>query len=358
MKTEFTKADFKNQEIIIGLDVHMKTWHLTILVGMVLESKSFVPDPEKLAEYLHKNYPNGSYIAAYEAGCFGFWIKEELEKRGIRTMIINPADIPTTDKDKRTKTDKSDSRKIALAIRSGLIREIYAPEKEMQEMRTLSRRRYDCAKKITRIKNQIKALLKFYGTECIGDCYTTGINWTKRYIDWLSAIEFQTNDGKAAMESCLRELSFYNEEQIILLKKLKEAITKSNIDIYYNILRGVPGIGAITAITFLTEIGDIHRFSSKDKFISYLGLSPTEHSSGDSRKIGHMTKRCNTILRQMLIESSWVAIKKDPALMNYYNATYIKIGKAKAIIKVAKKLAARIRYLLINKGEYIKGVAA
>jgi len=358
MERNLTKTDFSNKEIIVGLDVHQKNWQASIIVEEVMTRKAFIPDSKKFADYLKKNYPCGNYIVGYEAGCFGFWIKEQLEQEGIKTIVINPADIPTSDKDKKNKTDNIDSKKIALSIKGGMVKAIYAPSRESQEYRSLVRRRYDLRKKSTRAKNQIKGLLKYNGIKYPEEYEITTTHWSKKFLDWLSLLEFRTQYDNYLMTSLIRELTFIKEEIKIILKHLKELSKEEQFKEKVKILKGIPGIGFISAMTLLSEIIDIKRFNKRDEFLNYLGLSPSEHSSGEVRKIGHLTKRCNHTLRAILIESSWIAIRKDPALMLYYNDSYKKMGKAKAIIKVAKKLAARLRYLLINNAEYITGVAA
>jgi len=358
MKSKLIKIDFTNKKIIVGLDVHSKTWYATIIIEEVLTTKTFVADPKKLAEYLKTNYPLGDYIVGYEAGCFGFWIKEELEALGITVIVINPADIPTTDKDKKSKTDKIDSKKLALGIKSGLVKGIYAPDRQSQEYRGLSRRRQDITKKLTRVKNQIKATLKYYGIGYPDEYEDKQKHWSNNFIKWLATLKFKTSYGTEKMESYLRELLFLRTEKLNILRQLRKLSTEEKFKKECKILRSIPGIGIVSAIIFMTEIVEIGRFKSRDEFLSYIGLSPNEHSSGEKRKIGHMTKRCNHSLRTIFIESAWIAIRKDPALTNYYNETYKKTGKSKAIIKVAKKLAARARYILINNTEYVIGVAA
>jgi transposase len=359
MKSKLVKVDLTNKKIFVGLDVHKSTWHATIIYEEVMDTKSFIADSRKFSEYLKKNYPGATFKVGYEAGCFGYWIKEQLEAEGIETIVINAADIPTTDKDKRNKTDKVDSRKIAMAIKHGYIEGIYTPDRKAQEDRSLIRRREDLSRKSTRIKNQIKAILKFYGIVYPEEYEETSKHWSKKFIEWLHSIEFRTKEGKFMMEGLIKELLFIRTEILLTTRQIRELSKSEHYKEQYQILKKIPGIGLMSAMTILTEVVDIFRFKNKDEFISYLGLSPTEHSSGMSRKMGHMSKRCNYRLRTIYIESSWVAIRKDPALMLYYNESYKKIGnKPKAIIKVAKKLAVRTRYLLMSKNEYMIGIVA
>ena len=118
----------------------------------------------------------------------------------------------------------------------------------------------------------------------------------------------------------------------------------------------IPGIGLITGMTFLTEIEDISRFKNLDKLCSYIGLVPMTNSSGEHDSIGPITKRQNKILRSMLIESSWIAIRNDPALMLAYQELTKRMKPSKAIIRIAKKMINRIRYVLKNQTLYVKAV--
>jgi transposase len=358
MNRKLEKVDFTNKEIFLGLDVHNRSWRTTIHFGDTMTTKNFTADPEKLSSYLNKNYPGAIFKATYEAGCFGFWIKEELDRLGIETIVINPADIPTTDKEKRNKNDKSDSRKIAMALKSGLLKGIYAPDRESLEKRDILRLRSDLSKKSTRCKNQIKAILKRYGIRYPEEYEQRGSHWSRNFIKWLNSIKFFTVQGKQVMDSRLREFEFIRQEILTVTRQIRYLSREDTYAKKCSILVGIPGIGLIGAMTLLTEIVDINRFKSRDEFCSYLGLTPNEQSSGDKRRIGHMTKRCNHRLRTILVEGAWTAVRKDPALMLYFEKLKKKIVSNKAIIKVAKKLGARIRYLLINETEYVKGVVA
>lgn len=358
MKTNLRKIDFQNQVLFTGLDVHQKTWHATLLIGEVQKSQSFERNPEKFAEYLKKNYPGATYKLAYEAGCFGFWIKERMEPLGIETIVVNPADIPTTDKDNRQKTDKNDSKKIAWALRSGLLNGIYVPDKEAQEERDLLRRRSDLIKKSTRIKNQIKAKLKFYGIEYPERFEKSGTHWSKCFLQWLASIKFESSSMKFVMNSLLREIKFIREEILIVTKQLRSLLKSEKHAEDTRILKSIPGIGEIATATILLEIMDIKRFKTSNEFLSFVGLAPTEHSSGIKRQIGHLNRRCNASLRTVFIEAAWIAIRNDPALTLYFNNCLKRGTKTYAIVKVAKKLANRTRYVWLNQCEYSKGVAA
>jgi transposase len=349
-------VDFAGTNIYIGIDVHKKSWHVTILYGDVSKRNTFEPSAEILKKHLEKHYPNGRYNAVYEAGYFGFNTYYELTKLGIETIVVNPADIPRTDKEKRNKTDKSDSYKLALALRSGFLKGIYIPSIEAQELRSLTRRREELVQDQTRSKNRIKSLLSQYNIKYPEQFTKLGSHWSKRFINWLKEIKFKTTAGNQAIQSQIQMLEIIRTELLevtrIIRKELKDLKLKNN----YEKLIKIPGIGQTGAAVLQTEIMEIERFTSRDKFISYIGLSPNEQSSGESRKIGHLTRRCNKRIRTILIEASWLAIKYDPALGQYYNERIVTIGKQKTIIKVARKLANRIRHILLTEETYEIGI--
>jgi len=112
MQNKVKTISFQGQNIYVGIDVHLKSWKVTIMLDHSFY-KTFSQDPEPsiLSDYLHRNFPGGNYCSAYEAGFCGFSVHRELEKYGIKNIVVNPADIPTTDKERKQKEDKRDSHK-------------------------------------------------------------------------------------------------------------------------------------------------------------------------------------------------------------------------------------------------------
>jgi len=125
-----------------------------------------------------------------------------------------------------------------------------------------------------------------------------------------------------------------------------------------DLLISVPGIGKLTSMILLTELGDITRFKKLDHLCSYIGLIPNVYASGEKERIGGLTNRGNRQLRSNLIESAWVAVRNDPALTQCYHKLCSRMNGNKAIIRIARKLVNRIRYVLINQQEYVMAVAS
>jgi len=126
MQMQFKELDFTGQNIYAGIDVHKKNWQVSVF-SEELFHKTFnqPPKPEVLHGYLTKHFPNGTYYSVYEAGFCGFWIHDKLQSLGINNIVVNPADIPSTDKEKKRKTDKVDSNKLARQLRNGDLEAIY-----------------------------------------------------------------------------------------------------------------------------------------------------------------------------------------------------------------------------------------
>ena len=138
MQPKCSEVDFRGQDIYVGIDVGKRSWKVCIVTEYV-EHRVFTqpPTPAMLANYLHRTFPGARYHSAYEAGFSGFWAHEELQALGIDSRVVNPADVPTTQKEKSFKTDRIDARKLARSLRSGELRPIYVPPKEAQTYRSL-----------------------------------------------------------------------------------------------------------------------------------------------------------------------------------------------------------------------------
>lgn len=356
MEKSHSKAlDFSNRDIYVGIDNHQKNWRVNILVGEI-NHKTFTlnPEPKILLNYLRKNFPKGNYYSAYEAGYSGFWAHELLEELGIKSMVVNPADVPTMDKERRTKNDKVDCRKIARSLRNGELKGIYIPSREVQEDRTLLRLHIQLTKEQTRIKNQIKAILGFYGIEIPEEKVKS--HWSREFVRWLETIKFATESGKLALSIQIERLLSLRTRISELVKQIRLLSKTDRYKKEIELLTSISGVGLLTAMHFIVEIVEINRFKSLDELASYIGLSPGEHSTGEKTSIGKMTKRGKGHLRYLLIEASWVAVRKDPALMMAYTEYKKRMIAQKAIIKVARKLLNRIRFVLRNKQQYVISV--
>lgn len=154
------KLDFKGQTLSIGLDVHLKSWSVSLYFGgHYLKSFTQPPNVEALVSYVHNHYPNANYQCAYESGFCGFWIQRALQAKNINCIVVNAADIPQTDKSSKNKNDKNDSKRIALSLQSGQLSAIHVPDEELEADRQLVRCNNKYNQDLTRIKKQDKRFI-------------------------------------------------------------------------------------------------------------------------------------------------------------------------------------------------------
>jgi transposase len=353
MKTQSNKLDFTGQNIYAGFDVHLKQWSVSVMTDH-LTHKTFSqpPKPEILFQYLQKNFPGGNYHSAYEAGFCGYWIHNQLIAMGINSIVVNPADVPTTGKERDQKTDPVDSRKLARSLKNGELKGIHVPNLKTLEDRTLVRTRAILVRDITRYKNRIKSFLHFHGIELPEQFLKNKSHWSKRFIEWLDSIEMSEKSGK---DSLVVIVTIVKDLRSILLVTTRKIKTLSCTEAYQKnveLLRSVPGIGLITSMMLLTELGGIERFGNTDQLCRFVGFVPSTHQSGENDKSGELTKRGHGVLRSALVESSWIATRMDPSLMKSYCEYCQRMEPNKAIVRIAKKLLKRISYVLKNQKSY------
>src|ERR1035437_2784442 len=356
MQTQNNKLDFSGQNIYVGFDVHLKSWKVTIMTKE-LTHKTFSqsPKPELLNNYLVKNFPGGTYHSAYEAGFCGYWIHNKLKSLGINSIVVNPADIPTTDKEKVQKEDARDSRKIARSLRSGDLIPIHVPCLKTLDDRSLMRTRSALVKDLVRNKNRTKSFLYFHGID-ISESFSGQKVWSKRFIDWLGKIEMSEKSGKDALNAIVGASTDLRASVLRVTKQITELSKTIEYQEQVTLLKSIPGIGLLTAMTILTELETINRFESFDNLSRFIGLVPSTHSSGDNDVVGNITRRGHSVLRTAIIESAWIAARLDPALTKSYHDYCKRMESNKAIIRIARKLLSRIRFVLKNKKNYVFSV--
>jgi len=349
------KLDFTGQPIFIGLDVHKKSWSVSIH-SAVCEHKTFTQPPEVdiLVNYLRRNFPGASYRSVYEAGYSGFWVHDQLMEKGVACIVANPADVPTKDKERRTKRDRVDCRKLARSLRAGEIEGIYVPGRPKLEDRSLVRTRQSMVRKQTRCKNQIKGILFFYGIPLPEDGAER--RWSGPFMRWLETLPMERASGEVALRMHLDELKHLRQIIARLDREIRVLAQTGEYGVQVRLLRTIPGISTLTAMILLTELQEISRFRSLDELASYVGLIPDTRSSGETEHTGELTKRRHAQLRASLVEAAWVAVRKDPALLMAFEESCQRMRKTRAIVKIARKLLNRVRYVLKNQTPYRMGV--
>lgn len=349
---EKEKVSYKNVNIYAGIDAHLKSWKVTIMTEhLVYKTFSQDPKPELLYEHLVKNYPGGIYHSAYEAGFCGYWIHNRLTALGINSIVANPADIPTTDKEKVQKEDARDSRKIAKSLMNKDLKPIYVPTIKTLADRSLMRARATLVKELTRNKNRTKSFLHFYGIE-IPERFSGQTVWSKAFVNWLNSIELPEKTGRDALDTYIKASVDTRASLLRILRLIRALSETPEYKEQVILLRSIPGIALITAMTLLTELENIHRFESFDRLCAFIGFIPSTSSSGDWDGTGDITRRGHSVLRKTIIESTWMAIRRDPALAKSYHDYCKRMEANKAIVRVAKKLLNRIKFVLKNKQAY------
>ncbi len=353
------QLDFSGTEMYCGLDVHLKSWRVNIQDReFELEDFTQNPDAVLLHKHLSRKYPGASFKIGYEAGFCGFNIQRILEGFGYSCMVVNAADIPAGDKDRKQKNDKGDARKLCEYLQNRKMKNVYVPAAEWEHARTLVRTRERIVANQTRCKNRIWQLLHFSGLP-VPAGQEEGQYWSRRFI---SSLQQMDCGGSAPLKQSLGlHIKDYLQTRQLLLEATRairglcrEEAYKENI----RLLRTIPGIGEINAAVMLFELQDIKRFKRFDHLCSYVGLVPDTSDSGDTKRSKGITKRHNYYLRAALVESSWGVVRKDPALLMKYKEYCKKMDKNKAIIRIAKHLLARIQYVLKNQKDYVTGVVA
>lgn len=349
MESNVIMSTQKNNALYVGIDVHKKQWSVCIRTDE-FEHRTFTqpPSTEVLHNYLQRNFPDYSVTCAYEAGCFGYWISEHLQSYGYQCLILNPADIPGTDKENKRKTDHVDCRKIAREISKRQIEGIYQPDTIQQSFRNLFRQRNQLMKQLRKIKCQIRSLLTFSGI-ILGEEIDNGI-WSRKFKEALQNLSISGNN-KLALNSLLRRLHFFYDEFLVIEKQLRAYARAHHSDEYKRLL-SIPGIGPVTSIAILSELGDLSRFKKIDNLSSYVGLVPNIYQSGDTMRVNGVSSRCHSLLRSYFIESAWTAVRRDPELIQYYKKFIGKKTPNKIIIKVARKLLGRTYYCMKYKTDY------
>ena len=355
MHSECTQVQFTGQHVHVGIDVAKRSWKACVFLGQAFH-KQFAqpPDPKALVHYLHKNFPGAVYHSVYEAGYFGFWIHEALVELGVDSIVINPADVPTTDKERRTKTDRVDAAKLGRSLANGELHPLYVPERSALEDRTLVRMRMTFVRKQTRCKNQLKALLQYYGvkkSDDVSDRY-----WSRAYLRWLESITFKEESGTIAFKALLNELLTLRTTLADLTRRIRLLAHEARYRSQVELLCSVPGISVLSAIIFLTEVVSLDRFKNLDRLACFVGLVPGEKSSGDTEQDTGLTPRRNRALRYILIECAWIAQREDPALLKAFTEYCLRMPKSVAIVHVARKLLSRMRFVLKNNQPYVTGV--
>ncbi len=328
----------RGSDVFLGLDISKTSWHVTARSGSeTLLSASFPPKREALNGLLARL--KGCRIhSVYETGPFGYGLHDWLRSRQVDSMVVSAAHVPG-EIGNRVKTDRRDGLKLARTLEAGLLRPIFVPEARQRADRELVRQRHRVQKDRCAAMVRIKSFLLTYDIEVPQEA---GAHWSGDFEAWLRVLKLENPSLHRVLEE-LRGLYFDLDARVDgLTKELRQMARSSDYAAMVELLLTVPGIGWLTALTLVVEIVDFGRFPDGEALSSYAGLTPSEHSSGDRIRHGHITRQGNPVVRSVLVESSWILIGKDPQMRLFYEKIKSRRGGKRAIVAVARKLRHRL----------------
>jgi len=270
----------------------------------------------------------------YEAGPCGYTPYRQLKAEGVECAVIAPSMIPVKPGE-RVKTNRRDAIKLARLDRSGELTEVNVPEEGDEAMRDLVRGRGASVEAATRIKLQIKGLLLRHGLTYTG----TGERWSWQYRIWLKTIKFEHPAQNFVLQEWLVALSEAETRVERLTEQIKELLPKWRMYEVVKALQALRGVALLSAVGVVAEVGDMTRFKNPRELMAYLGLVPSEHSTGEKRRLGSITKTGNIRARQTLVESAW-AYSKRPQLTRALQAR--QKGLSGEVIQISWKAQVRL----------------
>jgi len=292
----------KASKVYVGLDVHKET--ITVAAaqagragGRVLGT---VPhDVNRLVKALSRYGQPDEVHVVYEAGPTGYGLQRELARRGYRCEVIAPSMIPRR-AGERIKTDRRDGLRLAELSRAGELRAVWIPDPADEAIRDLARGREDAVNARTQARHQLKGFLLRHGVR-----YSGKSSWTKTFYRWLATLNFDTAASQTAFTEYWQAVQGADERVTRLTLALGNAIDGWRFEPVVAALQALRGIDQVSAIGLVAEIGDIGRFGHPRQLMGYLGLVPSEHSSGERTAKGSITKAGNAHARRLLTEAAW-----------------------------------------------------
>jgi transposase len=279
-----------------AIDAHVKTCRVCVIRGdELLDERTLPTDAKRIAAWMREHRVAR---VCYEAGPIGFGLARQLHELGEPCEVIAPSLIPVLPGD-RIKTDARDARKLARMYQGGLLTAVYIPPAHTEAIRELVRVRDDARLDRTRARHRIGKFLMREGRTMP----TTFWGPTRR--EWLQRQRFDHPAHTAAYDDYLTTLELADRRIEKIELSMAEAARHPSVRDQVERLMTIRGVGIITALGIVVEVGSLDRFASASKFMSYVGLVPSEHSSGGDRKQGAITRAGNKHLRRLLVEAAW-----------------------------------------------------
>jgi transposase len=283
----------------IGLDVHADSIAIAVAEPGRGEPDVLATIPNDTPKLLKRLRRLAPVKCCYEAGPTGFGLQRDLTAAGIDCVVVAPSLVPSRPGD-RIKTDRRDAVKLARFLRSGDVTEVHVPDTSTEAMRDLERAR-DAAKRAERAaRNQLSKFLLRHGRRFPG---TT--TWSREHHRWLAAQEFDHPAQQLVLVDYLKTVMDLKERVLALTKAITELVDTWSLAPTVKALQAMRGINLLSAVILAAEIADFARFESAPRFMSFVGLVPSERSSGEGRVQGSITHAGNGHVRRSLVEAAW-----------------------------------------------------
>jgi len=287
----------------IGLDVHKDSIFISIAEegrDAPIRFLGTIPNlPDEIGKLARKLSQHGALDFCYEVGGCGYNIHRQLTGLGHKCMVVAPSMIPRKPNE-RIKTDRRDSQKLAILHRAGDLTAVWVPDPTHEAIRDLVRARVDASMHLMRSRQQLLSFLLRHGRN-----YKIGKNWTQRHRSWLAGQTFELEAHGIVFQDYLEAVWAAQDRRDALIARIAQMMASWSLGPLVEALRGLRGLDLLSAATFIATTGDLSRFESPRRLMSYLGLVPSEHSSGGSIRRGGITKTGNREARRMLIEAAW-----------------------------------------------------
>ena len=287
----------------IGMDVHGKTIAVAVADSRSSEVRfigQIVNTPEAITKLVDQLKASDARLSfCYEAGPCGYGLVRQLLSLKHDCQVVAPSLIPKKAGD-RVKTDRRDALMLARLHRAGELTAVWVPDGEHEALRDLTRARGDIKDLERRARQRLLAFLLRHGRRFEGKA-----NWTQAHFRWLETVKFEHPVQQIVMQEYIDTVIHCGERVSALDKQIEQAAGKSVVWPVIEALMALRGVQLLTAVTTVAEIGDLKRFANASQLMAYLGLVPSEHSSGARQRRGGITKTGNSHVRRVLVESAW-----------------------------------------------------
>ena len=332
----------------VGIDVHKHFCQAALMdeKGILLHEFRFDNTQEGAHNLVNLAKSINPHVKAAVEPSANYWIKvyDKLEDEGVEIKLSNPLRTKTI-AEARIKTDRLDAKTLAYLLRGDLVAESYVPTRKNRERRARIRHRASLMRMRVETKNRIHALLDKHE---LSHEYTDLFG--KQGTEWLRSLQLPTPDHQI-LQSNLQVLETLNAEvRNADIQIAKDATTEEQA----KLLMTMPGVDYYAAVVLLSEIGDVKRFSSDEKLVSWVGLAPQTHQSGETQWTGHITRKGSKRARWILTQCAQSARQHDPRMREFYERIERKHGSSKAIVAVARKMLA-IMYVMLIRNEPYRG---